>query len=511
MQSVDSIFTAEEKDSVRSIVASLLTSWKKEVVTATTFTIGVSTIGGDDYIGLNPGAIGGPGVYRYFDDSDYAQSLAWERELNIPTGGLNKAYAEGVLDNTSGRYLPSYMGGDSELFTAILPRRPIIINAGFNYGGIDNTLPQFSGMLTNQPEVNKQTGLVGLKAADYVDYFYNKFLDKEIMFTGLTTDQVIENLFISAGMSTAQYDLDTGLNEIAFGLFERGSRYSDVINKVVEAENAQLYQDETGVFKFENRQHWYTSPYNEVQLILATADVINAQAPSEDTIINVVEIKSKIREKSAEQLIYQTQETIELGTTGTVEYFISYEDPVLEVTSVTIIANDAEDGSGTDRSSNVVYNKTDFAQASKFIFSNTHSSTIYITNLQVNGRPAKVVSEIYHRQQDDSSVTAYQERIFTLDNEYIQSVTWAQSLALVLLQSFSEPQNLQDITIRAKPRLQLGDLLSWQGHYWRIYGIKTRLDPSQGFVQDLKMLISSNQSYFTIGVSTIGGSDVIAA
>jgi hypothetical protein len=127
-------------------------SWHRQsTVGNRTFTIGVSTIGGNDIIGINPGAVGSPGIYKYFDESQYLLSLAWERGLNMPTGGLVKALAEARLDNTGGRFTPRYMGGNSELFTAIQPRKPVKISAGFNYGNADNFLPQFAGIITNQP------------------------------------------------------------------------------------------------------------------------------------------------------------------------------------------------------------------------------------------------------------------------------------------------------------------------------------------------------------------------
>src|SRR3990167_9949481 len=123
MQTVATGWTAEERDSFRSIAHNFLTSWKKDsLLSNRLFTIGVSTIGGDDVIGINPGAIGSPGNYRYFDESDYVTSLAWERGFRMPIGGITKALAEAKLDNTSGRFTPRYMGGTSELFTAILPR-----------------------------------------------------------------------------------------------------------------------------------------------------------------------------------------------------------------------------------------------------------------------------------------------------------------------------------------------------------------------------------------------------
>src|ERR1044072_3108857 len=107
MQSVSAAFTAEEHDSVRTIAQILQVSWKKfSTLTNRLFTIGTSTIGGNDLIGVTPGAVGSPGNYRYFDESAYVTQLAWKRNLNIPAGGLAKALGEAHLDNTSGRFTP---------------------------------------------------------------------------------------------------------------------------------------------------------------------------------------------------------------------------------------------------------------------------------------------------------------------------------------------------------------------------------------------------------------------
>lgn len=517
MQSVSAAFTAEEKDSTRAVVGSLLVSWKKETnLSARTFTIGVSSIGGGDIIGINPGAVGGPGIYHYFDESDYLLSLAWERSLNMPIGGLTTALAEARLENTSMRFTPRYMGGQSELFTSILPRRPIIINAGF----VGDYIPQFAGILTRQPQLDTRTRTLSLEAADYMDFFQNRFLDQEVMFTGLRTDEVLEDLFQSMGMSTAQYELDPGINVIPFGLFEKGTRFSNIINDLVQAEIGHIYQDEEGKFRFENRYHWDSSPHNAVQRVLLTGQVLEAEAPNDDHIINVVEVNSKIVTKQPEQSIFRLSpfDFLEIPASSNAEFFIDFESPALSMTTPTAsgeksyyVANSASDGSGTNLTGSVSVVRVDrFAHAAKLHFSNASTSTAYITSLVVSGRVARTTSPIYVRSKTDSSITAYEERPYRIENDYIQSEIAANSLAQMILTDFSQPENLQRITIRAIPSLQLGDLVSWQGRYWRIFNIGSTLNPSEGFVQRLTLLQRTLTSYFRIGISTIGGTDGIA-
>lgn len=513
MQSVNAAFTAEEKDSVRKIAHNLQVSWHQQSLLGNrTFTIGVSLIGGNDIIGVNPGAIGSPGNYKYFDESDYVMGLSWERSLSQPIGGLNKALADAHLDNTSGRFTPSFMGGSSELYTAVSePRKPITISAGFNFG-VDQTIPEFAGILNKSPVVDMSSRTITLQAADYVDFFQTKNIDQAAMYTSKTTDVVIGNLLAQLGMSTAQYELDTGLNTIPFGIYDNGSKFGNVINQLVQAENGQFYQDESGIFRFENRQHWTNAPYTQVQKVIPDNMVLNAQSPSQDHIINVVEVTSNPRVKANGVTIFTLSGTITLNT-GDNDVFLNFDNPVLAANAPSITANSASDGSGSNVSASVsVRNTSLFAQSVKYTVTNNSGSTAYITALTITGRWAipRYDKPLYTRVQDDSSVTAYQEQTLSINNDYIQNATDAASIAQTILNDFSDPEKIIVITIRAIPELQLGDLVSYQNITWRVYKIRTNLNPSVGFTQELTMVQRIQQIYFRIGVSTIGSTDGIA-
>jgi hypothetical protein len=519
MQTVAEGFTAEERDSYRSIAKSLLVSWKKDTNLAlTTFTIGVSAINGGDLIGINQGAIGSPSNYLYFDESDYVMSMAWERGLNMPTGGMTKALGEALLDNTSGRFLPNYMGGNSELFTAILPRRPFIMGAGFHYDGVDQTIQQFTGITTKQVDVNTRNRQVKIQGADYLDFFQNRYIDQTAMWTNTTADVIMESMMSQLGMSTAQYDLDTGINVIPFSIFNKGDKYGDIIAKLAEAENGHFYQDESGKLKFENRTHWDNAPYNAVQKIVLTGQVINAEVPTTDHIINVVEVKGKVRAKQPVGIIMNFTTATVIPANSFIELFFDYENPVLEVVPPTIsgtqsyyVANTKADGTGTNKSSVVsVKSQSDFAQTSKIVFQNNSSANVFLTKVVLSGRAAKEVAELYVREQDSSSITAYEERKLIVENDFIQDAVWAESYAQMILNDYSEPENIQKITVRAMPSLQLGDLISWQGRHWRVYNIRTSLSASSGFMQELTLLQRNIVAYFRIGLSSIGGTDQVS-
>lgn len=529
MLSVSSAFTAEEKDATRKIVASTQLAWKKTYrSTVRLFTIGVSAIGGYDVIASSGGVNSDWNKYQYQDESTRLTGLSYERQLQMPTGGVSKALAEVQFDNTSGRYTPRYMGGSSELYTAVQkPHRPLLINAGFNYGGVDNMIPQFIGVTSKTPELSARDKTVKLQAEDFLGFLQNKLVDNSTMFTALRTDQVIESILQRLGYGTAQYSLDQGLNYISFGIFEQGQKFLDIINKLVQAENGHFYQDYEGVLRFENRQHWDSSPYNQVQRVITTAMVIEARMPDSSHLINVVEIKGSPREKQANQRVFQGSgfagtDAIAVPGNSTKDQWVSYDDPVLQIMTPTpattsgdysyFAANSASDGSGTDLTSSVyVKSMTNFARASKITFGNNSATTAYITKLDIWGRPARRTGDVYVRNELGASITAYEEQPYKIESEYIQDVTWANSLSQIILNDFGQPENLQNITIRAIPELSMGDLISWQGRYWRIYGIKSKISPSVGFVQELNLLQRTSRTYFRIGISSIGGSDAIGS
>jgi hypothetical protein len=524
MISVADAFSVEEVDSVRKIAQSIQFAWKRDYLsTIRFFTIGVSRIGGSDIIPDQVAAATAWNKYKYTDESAYTLGLGYERQLNMPIGGLTVGLADIRLDNTSGRFSPRYVGGTSELYTAVdKPGRPVVINAGFNYGGIDNMIPQFVGLTSKPPLVDMRQKTAELSATDFMGYIQDSYVDKTAMFTADRTDVLIESALQSLGFATSQYDLDPGINIVRFGLFNTGLKWGDYIDQLAKSEYGHIYQDETGRIRFDNRQKWSNYPYFNVQRVITTSQVINAVVPNTDHIINVVEVKSSPRTVQSTQLIWQAAGYAGSGVialpAGSTEVWANYNDPVYNVdtpvasgTTSKFIANTLTDGTGSDVTSSVSLKSiTNFAQASKLVFTNSSSSVVYLTTLDIWGRPARKTGDIYYKEKNDSSVTAYGERPLVVENDYIQDSSWAQSYAGMILQDFAHPENLQELTIRAMPELQLGDLISWQGHYWRVYDIKTQIDPGVGFIQDLKLLQRTIVTYFRIGVSTIGSADKIA-
>lgn len=513
MQDVSAQFSVESHATAREVEQAVMLAWKKGLDdTIQLFTIGSSLIGGNDIIaGIDdaPPAVAWQ-KYDFFDESAYVRRISYERGLNFPEGGISKAMFNFELSNHDGRFLPDYMGGESELFTALLPQRPVVINAGFNVNGSPSKIPQVVGLTRGNPMVSVLGRNVGFEGYDFVDFLDNRYVDNTSMYTGLRTDQVIANILSNLGYTTSEYSLDTGINLIPFGIIPAGEKFANVINQLVKAEQGHIYQDELGVIQFANRDRWNTSPYDEVQRIIYTSDVLEARTIGQHKIINTVEIDAEPRAKEPAQIIFGLGLPQELEE-GENEIFVDFEDPILEITELTIGANGAIDETGTDYSSSVSVKTVDkFISTAKYTLINSSGQKIYLTQFDIKGRPARITREIFHRNVDSASLTAYDPQVLKIANDYIQSEAWAETLSNMILRDYADPSRQQELIIRALPELQLGDVISWQGRYWRIFDIETTLDSASGFIQRLKVIKTELTSYFRIGISTIGGTDGIA-
>jgi len=516
MQVTDDLFTSTEKLQVRHPKQRTLISWKKNYSSAYTFfTIGVSLIGGNDLIKGNNDALTQWDKYDYDDETSRVINLSYEREMTQPVGAMFKAMADVTLDNYDNRFTRSF---DPDIGTSLLPMRPIKIATGFKQSdGLINTIMQFIGLTSGCPTVDIKDGTAKLHAEDFLEYLWEKKIADTSMFTSKRSDWVIEQLLINAGFATSQYDLDLGSQIIPFGMFEKDETFGNYIQQICEAEMANFYQDENGILKFENREHWANSPYDSPIKSLYTSDVLDVIYPDEDTVINYVEIEAYPREVQDDQPIWSLDSYWELLPNTKTEKWIDFEDPIYLATTPTeggstsnYIVTDNQDGTGTDYTSSVNIKSFDcFSKNAKIVFENTSSKTLYVTTFEVYGRPAKLLPKIYISEKRSSSYTANQPHPYKVENDFI-SLEYARSLAQMILERSAFPEDRLEITIKAMPDLQLGDMISYSGRWWQIFGLSIELSPSGGFVQNLKLLKRTIAKYFRIGVSEIGGTDIIA-
>lgn len=518
MQSVTNDFKSIAVADNRKISAKVSVAWDRSLDSNIGFfTIGTSLIGGTDQIKGDGDSVLESDQYVYTDESDYLMSLQVQRGFNLPAYSVARAVCDVVLNNNTDRFTPS---GGSDIEDYILPARPFRAYFGFNIpNSITELIQLFIGVFDEIPTVNKKEQTVSLHGQDFAWVLWNFPLEQEQLFTDSTADVIIGALLEAAGLSADSYELDTGINTIAYAAFSRGEKIGDIIEKLCAAEQARFYIDENGIYRFENREHWATSPHTVSQLTISDDMVLDEKYPDIKNIINVVEIKGSPRALSSEKVIFELQNARAIPANGTLEFFADYSNPVQNVVTPTAdsidpsywTANEQSDGGGADKTNDITLSTfTTFSSSSKIVFTNATGSDIYLTGLIISGKAAEIIEKVYVRVQDDDSVATYDERVLTIDNNYIQSQEYAQNLAGFIVADRKDPQNNLQLTIVGQPHLQLGDRVTRNGSDYFITNIKLQLTPDNGLVQELLMIKHTVHNYFTIGVSDIGGSSVIA-
>jgi hypothetical protein len=398
----------------------------------------------------------------------------------------------------------------------ILPSRPIRLYDGYDINGFKANVPKFVGLTKGMPNSDYRKRDTQIQANDFLDYIMNKKIDNTAMWTAEWTDTVIEDLMINeCGFATSQFDLDQGINRIPFGYVDKGGSLSSFLKDLVEAELGYFFQDENGIIRFWNRHHFNELPNNRPCRNILTSQVIEESIPRDDKILNVVEVEGKPRRRESTQPLWEQPQKAELNPSGKTSLWYNFSDPMWAITTpqanVHYTANTKDDDTGENITSDITVSSIHkFSTSCNIVWNNANSSRAYLS-LTLWGEPCKPIGDVYYRSQCDCSVTAYGEEnhIHKIDNDFI-SQDYCESLAKLILGDYCSPHDHKELTIKAIPELQLGDMVSYGGRWWLIYSIKEQLSPGSGFIQQLKLVRKTVATYFRIGISLIGSKDKIA-
>lgn len=513
MQSTSLQFAARAVGNMRRLAWRALLSFEKNFEAGIEFfTIGESLIGGDDIIKGEGDVVQEWDKYDYTDFSNRVISMEITRQED-PVSSAALAYSDIEMRNHDNFFTT---GAGSSIDGFILPYRPIKLYMGFG----EESIPQFVGLTEKVPVLDEKAKIASFHCIDFLSSLYNRPLDESALFLGYRTDEVLEEIMAMVGISVSQYEFDIGFNIIPFVYFKKGDKVGNVVQKLMQAEMGRLYMDETGMIRFKNRQNYSdTITYN-----FATNNILNAEKASPDSVINVVEVFSKVREVQENQKVWEMQAPVSVPPGQTADIWAEFSDPVSTADDPDYIVgaltsyfavNTQPDGSGSAVPTDVVLDSSSlFSTSMRMTFENTGIGNAYITDLVIFGTPAKIVKEIYVKEQDDTSVGKYEEHVLTIENDYIQNESDATSLALKLLIDYAEPSAVIDrLEVKGSPAIQIGDLVECNLNgvidTYNIIKIINRFANAK-FSQILTVKKIDIYTYITIGVSTIGGDDVIS-
>ena len=224
----------------------------------------------------------------------------------------------------------------------------------------------------------------------------------------------------------------------------------------------------------------------------------------------------------AKQKYWELQSAVIIPASSSVQIWADFNDPVTSVDTPAYITaattslyttNTAEDGSGSQISTGITPTVQLFAKSYLMTFANSNAFPVYLTSIELYATPAVVVKEIYTRQTNAASIAKYDERVLDIENNYINNEGDAYSKANIILDDYAAYANQYVLTVKGNPALQIGDPVSV--NVWGFTGtyVITKIVnrwADGAFSQQLTVRSKTFRSFFTIGVSTIGGTDVIA-
>jgi hypothetical protein len=480
-------------------------------------------VGGTDPIGPpdNVGDITEWDKYEYTDFSNRILHMEATHEQDI-TGNLTMGIADLELHNTDDKFTPDV---DPTIGTYVQsPHRPMRLSAGFGL----QTVPIFVGLTEKAPSLSEDKKTAKFHAIDFIKSLSGIKITQSGMYQDQRIDQVISDLLITyAGLSPTQFVLEPGMRAVPFIYFKKDTTLGKAITLLCQSELATFFEDEAGVLRLWNRQHLVT---NSTPVWTFNRDNCREITyPDAKNVINTVEVMGNVRKVQANQKLWELASATKVPAGGTLEIFGDFKDdygdlPVTTADTPAYLAsattsyyatNLAQDGTGTPENAFITltsFNK--FATGFKAVFSNSAPYEIYVTALEVFARPAKVISEIYHLAQDVTSVGKYEEQPYTIENDYIQSEVFAKTISTMLIADRANPSGVREIEVtRGVPQLQVGDLVTFNdGKTSGTYYVqkKTTSVGKGGLTQVLTLVKRSIASYFTVGISMIGGSDIIA-
>jgi hypothetical protein len=527
MQVVTPAFEAAAAASYNEPNFGVMVSWLKNYdPNVQFFQIGVSPIGGTHPIKSNYDDITLFDKYDYKEENDFVNNLTIERIISTIPIGTMSAQLDFELDNTTKRFLPGY---DPTIGDHVgKPGRPIKVSSGFG----NETIPVFTGF-TGRPKITLANRSFTAHAFDAMEYL-NNFTSSLPMQVNIGVKDFIALLLNEAGFSSANYVLEDSVQQSLGFVSPFGKKTGPLIQKIVEAEGGLFFFDEQGKARFWNRLHFDLN-----STPVGTLNYSNLmELQFKDTpIINHVRVTSKPRAVTANQLIYRLAQSAEIqpGETKDVIFSLTDEDGELPTTSIDTPlyvdsqitsfyrTNEKSDGSGDPMANYITLTDFDtWGTGGVARFTNTSTGQVmYITDLQIYGTPAKVVTTIVEEYYDQDSIDENglnpdnSGEIMDVQNDYIQDRGTAQAYAFNIVNQFASVGRQMTGAPFGNPAWQFGDVFNVNvedtGDTFTMVmlGNKLNMDRTTALSQSMTLEERVFRDYFQIGVSQIGGVDAI--
>lgn len=458
--------------------------------------------------------------YKYTDYSSRLMSMEWSRDLKFPYS-VSSALADFTVNNTDDFFSPD---GGSVIANYVLPKRPLRLLAGYN----GDNLQQFIGLTETMPEIDESNKTASFHATDFFTEIFETELDSMIVMENARTDEVLAAIFQSFGLTPEMYSLSNGSNTIPFVFFDKGKNAGNAIKELMQAEGGHLWIDESGVIKFETR----IPDAADESYILSDDNVISLKRSGDDGIVNYIKINTEIRKVDSFTQVYSNiTNSTDLTASSSDENIVratssgiinaNLADPCLTIVTPTYGVNSGDswisatksDGSLVTTGVSISGVSMAYGQYTIFV-TNGNPFDIYVSQVFLWGRPARLANELRFVAKDQNSIDKY--GIVPLEgdgitNNFFGSLANARSFAQLILHNYAEFNPMIEATIAGHLALQLGDVVRVTARgiddTYRITSIKVNFQPWSFTIKASKYALYDFAKY---DISVYDGTDAYA-
>jgi hypothetical protein len=520
MQTVSPSFHAKSQAGIRKHNWSLLFSFDKEFDDSRTFfMLNSSILDGTDVLKpVDDNPIQYWDYYTYVPYTDRVISLEWEREIDFPYS-IQSATATVILNNFD-NYFSSHT--NSPINQYLIPSRPMKLFSGYDN---EPLLQQFVGLTQDKPKLDQKALTAQFDSLDYLSELFQLQLSESVSLSNVRTDEALAALFAQFGILPFQYVLARGRNVIPFLFLAEGLSAADCFRQIMEAEGGQLWIDEQGIIRFDQRLVSASGPimtFNE-------SNISRLDTSADTEIINRVQIISNIRGVQDVQLIHAGSGQLTSPTLSSpvivpagayVTYNINLDNPLAGYSEPTLgfTSGDSWFTVSTALGDNIVsfVSVTDSVltlNQLSITFHNTNAFDAYLDAIEVYGEPAKIIDTLNYEAYDQDSIDEYGEHLLQIKNDLFGSESNCESFAYTTLDAYAQFDSIIDISVKGDPALQLGDII-WidtakvEGQF-QITKISNAINPS-GVSQDIMAKRYNPRHWFVLNQSLLDGGNVLA-
>lgn len=348
----------------------------------------------------------------------------------------------------------------------------------------------------------------------------------------LLTDSPGGNSVFTTGFNyVAQVDLGRSTNQLVAAVPSEARDSWELLKELAAAEFAWPGFDENTATAFYRTQNWWALPEQQTVTRTITADRDLLTAGYSDGIASVknqIKVPVKALTITPPQDVW-TADVMSLPGKTTVNFFVTFDDPIIELDTTIqnvigglpgagnsrVRANSKSNGAGIDRSINIAASVRTWDAGSALIsVRNQHTARVWLVDS--NGSPAFTLAGRQIVVNERTSTSAYAEdtasaapeafgpRPLTLpDNPWRQDLGFAQEVGRQLLGRLARPvPTITGLRVVGNPLTELGDRvrlideegMALDGDFW-VTGCDDEISVDGGYTQAMSV-----RQAWTVGV-----------